>query len=144
MADLLLKNGAEINYVPEKDKNLLMYAVRQGNIELINYLLDKGFSPEQTDADSNGALMYLAETIKEYPDLSDEVLVAKIKEITETLQAKGADINRQNDNGETLLIKIAKLKTPHYSEIANALIKLGALTDKKDQYGKTAADYARQ
>ena len=143
MTDLLLKNNAEVNYVPESDKTLLMYAVKQANPTLIKYLLDKGFSVDKADADGNNSMLYVADMIKQYDKLSPEELSSEIKKIVPMLQAKGADIDIQNNNGETLLIRIAKLKNPNYLAISNALIELGASANKKDQYGKTASDYAK-
>ena len=59
------------------------------------------------------------------------------------LSAKGADINTQKNDGETLLIKLEKQKNPNNAFIASTLIELGANATKKDQYGKTAEEYVR-
>jgi hypothetical protein len=58
------------------------------------------------------------------------------------LKEKGADINWQNNNGETLLIKLSKAKSQYYPLIADLFVRLGADAAKKDQYNKTAKDYA--
>jgi ankyrin repeat protein len=87
--------------------------------------------------------MYVADMITQYADMPAEELNALLQKIVPILQAKGADINAQNNNGETLLIKIAKTKQPVFATVLSTLIDLGANAGKKDQYGKTAADYAR-
>ena len=143
MTELLLANGAEINYASRPDQILLMVAVKNGNETLIKHLLEKGFSVNQSDADGNTSIMYVADMITQYADMPTEELNALLQKIIPLLQAKGADINVQNNNGETLLIKIAKTKQPVFAAVLSTLIDLGANTGKKDQYGKTAADYAR-
>lgn len=143
ITELLLANGAEINYSPQSDKTLLMYAVKQANSTLINHMLEKGFSVNQADAEGNTSLMYVSDMVEQYADSPVNEIINDINKVVPILQAKGADINAQNNNGETLLIKIAKQKNPNYALIAAALIDLGAAAEKKDQYGKTAADYAR-
>ena len=142
MTELLLQSGADIEYSPQPDKTMLMYAVKQANATLIKHLLEKGFSVDQRDDDGNDALMYIADMTAENTDAAEKI-VADIKKIVPILQEKGADINNQNNNGETLLIRIAKLKLENYALIADSLIELGANADKKDQYGKTAIDYTR-
>lgn len=141
MTELLLKNGADINYSPQQDKILLMYAVKQGNLTLINHLIEKGFSVLQADADGNDSLMYVAEMIAQYAHLESKELSDLVKKIVAVLQANGADINEQNSNGETLLIRTAKVVPAKYAEIADTIVSLGADGSKKDQYGKTSADY---
>ncbi len=143
MAKLLLDNGADINYVPEPDKTMLMYAVKTGNETLISYLLENGFSVDQADSDGNTAIMYIADMLEKYAELPTEQVNDLLKKIVPILQRKGADISIQNNNGETLLIKIAKQKLPNYVLILNTLIEFGANANKKDQYGKKAADYAK-
>ena len=143
MTELLLQNGADVGYVPESDRNLLMYAVKMANTTLINYLLQQGFSVDQVDGDGNTPLMYIADMVRQYAASPIDEINANIREIVPLLQNKGADINVQNNNGETLLIKIAKQKNPNYAMIASTLSDFGALAEKKDQYGKSAIDYAR-
>ena len=143
MTELLLQNGAEINYVPQTDKTLLMYAVKMANPTLIKYLLEQGFSVDQTDENGDTPIMYVADMVEQYADSSVDEINANIREIVPILSAKGADINAQNNDGETLLIKFAKQKNPNYALIASTLIELGANATKKDQYGKTAEEYAR-
>lgn len=143
MTELLLQNGAEINYVPQTDKTLLMYAVKMANPTLIKYLLEQGFSVDQTDENGDTPIMYVADMVEQYADSSVDEINANIREIVPILSAKGADINAQNNDGETLLIKFAKQKNPNYALIASTLIELGANATKKDQYGKTAEEYVR-
>ena len=122
---------------------MLMYAVKTGNETLINHLLENGFSVDKADLDGNTAIMYIADMVEKYADLPIEKLDALLQKIVPILQRKGADINIQNNNGETLLIKIAKQKLPNYALVLNILTELGANANKKDQYGKKAAEYAK-
>ena len=142
---LLLENGADINYSPERDKTMLMYAVKSGNPTLIAHLLENGFSVDRADADGNTAIMYIADMIGSYKQnpTDSQNINRYIKEVAQILQAKGADINTQNNNGETLLIRVAKEHKDVFADVLNTLVELGAKADKKDQYGKTAADYAK-
>jgi ankyrin repeat protein len=57
------------------------------------------------------------------------------------LTSADLDINAQNINGESLLIRIAKSSTPHYEALEKMLLLHGLNPDLRDQYDRTAADY---
>ena len=66
-----------------------------------------------------------------------------VQTMVQKLLQYGIDINTQNGNGETVLIYAAKIKVPYYTELLKILAEQGMDAGVKDQYGKTAADYAK-
>ena len=93
------------------------------------------------DKDGNTMLFYVAEALKNRQNLAEDELLAGIKRIMELFAQNGVDVNVQNGNGETLLISLAKEKSPYYSQLLQILTEQGMDAGLKDQYGKTAADY---
>src|SRR5438477_545357 len=65
-------------------------------------------------------------------------------ETVKTLLEHGADSNAMDNRGTTPLMSIAGTKgTLRARDIIDLLVKSGASLEARDQYGKTAADYAR-
>ena len=86
-------------------------------------------------------IKYESEAIKNISNLSEEEKISKFKEIILLLKNKNVDINAQNGNGETLLMKIAQTNPIFYHKLKDFLINEGINPELKDQYGNTAEDY---
>ena len=139
---LLLDHGADTSYTAASGETLLMTAVRNLNVALIEYLLKNGSDVSVRDKNGNTALFYVAEALKNHQqNLAEDELLAEIKRIVELFAQNGVDVNVQNGNGETLLISLAKEKSPYYPQLLQILTEQGLDAGLKDQYGKTAADY---
>lgn len=138
---LLLAHGADTSYITASGQTLLMAAVQNLNVTLVEYLLKNGADVSMRDKDGNTMLFYVAEALKNRQNLAEDELLAGIKRIMELFAQNGVDVNVQNGNGETLLISLAKEKSPYYSQLLQILTEQGLDAGLKDQYGKTAADY---
>ncbi|MCQ2734422.1 MAG: ankyrin repeat domain-containing protein [Alphaproteobacteria bacterium] len=142
MTLLLLKYKPDFSADSTKEQSLLMKAAARLNVELVNALIKENFDVNARDKNGNTALLYLADALHFYPNMTPAMLGEAYKNIVTLLVDNGADINAQDNIGNTLLMKVAKMKTPAYSTISRVMQELGANPNMRDQYGKTAADYA--
>lgn len=142
MTSALLKYKPDFSADSTEEQTLLMKATVRLNAELVDALIKDGFDVNARDKEGNTALLYLAEALRFYPSMAPAALGEAYKNIVTLLVDKGADINAQDNGGNTLLMKVAKMKTPAYQTILRVLNELGANPNMRDQYGKTAADYA--
>jgi uncharacterized protein len=161
---ILLKAGADFNVEDSNNQKPIMIAANKGYTQVVEMLLNKGFSPNY--ADKNGQTLLMAATRNEY----SKSKYSKVETVNFLLK-KGADPNLSiNDcwsplygaasGGDNQSIQVlvkygAKLDTPcdkSYSplisavesrqvESAKLLIELGA-NIKPDRNGTTALMYA--
>ena len=69
------------------------------------------------------------------------LLVAEKLEVLQALLAHGADVNAQNEDGQTALIHIAQIYDPK-GEKTKWLLEHGADVNIRNKEGKTALGYA--
>lgn len=141
MTQLLIERNANLKIAADDGTTLLMNAVINLNSTLVDLLAEHDVDFNARDNDGNTALLYLTKSIAVYPNMSTEDLAASFRKVITLLMKGGADINVQDYGGNTLLMKLAQMKTPAYTVIRDVMVELGASTEMKDQYGKTAADY---
>lgn len=141
LTDIFLENNPDISYVTPEGETVLMAAVKNLNLKLIDYLLQKKVDVNKIDNDGNTALLYLADAIELNRKEPRDFLLSKVKTIAENLLSKGADINQRNGNGETVLIRLAQKCPELYLTMAEAFYDFNADSNLKDQTGKTAKDY---
>ncbi len=157
--EIALNHSEDINYVNLKGVNALLLSIDRKDIELINFLLNKGLNVNLKDSDNQNGLSLAVE--KEY--YKKEIVELLIKkgidinnkdnegctpifyainsgniEAVETLIGKGIDINISNNNGETPLIIASDNNNV---EMVKFLLKNGANKDLKDNEGSKAIDY---
>lgn len=140
---ILLKQGADTDYINPQQQTVLMRAVANLNEILVNEILQKKADISAKDGDGKSAIHYLADAAFDNQNLSADKLKQKIKSVAEKLQKAGADINATNGNGETVLIILAKKDYKLYEKLFKTFEELGINSKLKDQYGKTAADYKK-
>lgn len=142
---LLLEKGAHVDTIDGNGNTSLIYAVRRGDAEMVEALLEKGadteFIGDGTGFVNQSALM--------------EAAVARDKNMMQILFDHGADVNLQSKGGWTALKwmvtecpsekdkKIFKgipkwLHDSSYLEIAQFLIEHGADVNTGDSSGNTA------
>lgn len=142
--ELLLHYGAKLDYVDLDGHNLLEQGVLHLNADLVDKALKAGLDPQKKDFEGNNALLMLAEAVEKNAETMGDSMAQKVEQIVILLAGANVDINTQNADGETLLIRLAKKKVPFYKDIAEALERQGINSELKDQYNKTAADYAAE
>lgn len=139
---LLLDANADLQYVNSEKQTILMLAVAQLNLPLIEaYISQHKDNIFARDNLGNTALHYLASAAGKYANLPADKLLSKIEKCLQILTDNGLDINEQNGNGETLAIRLAQKKVPYRKELETLLLRFKADLAIKDQYRKTAADY---
>lgn len=143
MVVLLLKYMPKTDMTNPENKLLLVDAVKNLNLDFFQYLSAQE-NPDYTVTDGNGNSLLLcsADYFAVAGDDDDKkTMQDSFINIVKTLLKNGLDINMRNDNGETVLIKLAQNCGSEYDELAKFLIANGADAQAKDQYNKTAADY---
>lgn len=117
MAKLLIKNGANIHNVDNKNRNLLYDALSYGDKTFIKYLLDlEKIELNYHDEDGN-SLMHHIEVLRD-------------DEIAKTLLESGADPTLQNQKGESYLLNTA-LREDHPEDVIDVALKHGADVNSK-------------
>ena len=144
IAAILVQKGADLTYLPTDGSSGLMQAVRQMNIPLIEALSADQKAINARDKYGRTALLYLMQALDEYKDMTFDETRLYWSEIIRILKDRGADINAQDGNGETLLIQLAKKHADQYEKWRDLLIDAGIDAHLKDQYRKTAEDYFTQ
>lgn len=135
----LLEAGADPNSSGTagniQNQTVLYVAVIYNKMDVIQKLLDKGADPGI--ADSGGAM-----------PVSEQILFSRPNvELVKMLLDKTKDINKQENNGSTLLIYAAKnqkMLPDTQKEIIKMLLDKGADKKIKDKDGKTALDWAKE
>ncbi|PSF36221.1 hypothetical protein C7H19_13495 [Aphanothece hegewaldii CCALA 016] len=123
----LLAEGADPNTITECGKSPLMLAAMYGHKSVMEALLDAGADPnlrgdEEFD-EGETALMYIASSF----------FASNRAEVIKFLIQRGADVNVQNDQGQTALIKAGE-----NADAVKALIEAGADLNIRDKEGNTA------
>lgn len=145
----LLDNKANVNAVDWKGRTCLHYMAIRGETNLFLYtcLLDAGCDPNKPDNNGDTAITLLANESKiehlesRHPRLGD-ICEAKIPlyEVIRLLVGRGANINHQNNNGDTALHLHTRIHGARYACcFIRRLWVLGAknIPNKKGEYPNT-------
>jgi ankyrin repeat protein len=120
---LLVAAGGQVNTADEAGETALMHAVDRDEVEVVDALLQAGADPIVRDRKGETALMHALAK----PAIGAARLLVR---------AKLGDVNAQNNNGETLLMRVVKVGDP---ELVRVLLDRGADVDRRDVLGNTAA-----
>ncbi len=125
IVNAFLKEGYKINDSYSKDKyHLLHYAIQNGNIKTVQFLLERGADPELFQ-DGKTALMV--------------AIKYKNTEAITLLLTRPIDINLANHRKQTALFYVAKYGN---ESLAKLLLDRGAKLDAVDQAGLSPFQYA--
>lgn len=123
----LLTEGADPNAITECGKSPLMLAAMYGHKSVIAALLDAGadlnLGSDEDYEEGTTALMYIASSF----------FASNRAEVIQFLVERGADVNAQNDKGQTALMLARE-----NADAVKALIEAGANVNLRDHEGNTA------
>jgi len=134
---LLVAHGAQVNTKDEESKTALMYAVDRGEVEVVEALLQAGADASVVDEEGATALMHALEEPPPYNPEESAKLKKRRIEAARVLLLRGnvGNINAQNEDGETLLMRAVNLGE---AELVTALLDRGADANLSDVLGRTA------
>ena len=121
---LLLARGAALNATDDEGETALIHAVERGEVEVVEALLQAGAHATIRDRKGETALMHALS--KSRVDAARLLL----------LRGKVGDLNAQNENGETLLMRAVNIGDV---ELVRALLDGGADVSRSDVLGNSAA-----
>ena len=163
--------GADVNYINDIGINTLivgakygltalMFAAREGHIDIVRLLLDRGANINAINDYERTALMWAANTghtdvvrllldrganINAVDGDGDTALMSASESghtyTVRLLLDRGANINAINGNGDTVLIGAAKIG---HADTVRLLLKMGANPDHVNRHGNTALKLARR
>ncbi|HLM23714.1 MAG TPA: ankyrin repeat domain-containing protein, partial [Pyrinomonadaceae bacterium] len=134
---LLVGRGAQVNTRDEQGKTALVHAVDRGDVEVVESLLQAGADASVLDQKGATALMYALQEPPPYNPEETAKLTKRRIEVARLLLLRGkiGDVNTQNEDGETLLMRAVNLAEP---ELVKALLDHGADVNRNDVLGNTA------
>lgn len=137
---LLIANRADAEAKDQEGKTALMKAAARGDVSVAGALVESGANVNAVDNKGSNALLYALD--RENTAYGDEraTLPARRLEIAQQLLlAKSLDVNAQNSDGETALIRAVRLENV---ELIKSLLARGADANRTDVFGDTAATLA--
>lgn len=162
MAKFLIDNGANVNgkRVYSDQKTPLMRAVRGGHLDMVKLLVEKGADLDENRGYGQGYLLELAidygnVKILEYllsvgvrdkdnKRVENTLLMSSLGsvlryDLIDCMVKGGIDVNAQNKDGRTVLMKAVERKD---EKLIKQLLDLGADVDIVDKTDRKAIDYA--
>ena len=137
---LLVVHGAQVNAKDQEGETALIHAVDRGDVEVVEALLQAGADASIADAKGATSLLHALQDPSPYnPEETMKVTRRRIEAARSLLRSKIGDINAQNVNGETLLMRAVKLGE---TDLVQAMLDHGADVNRSDVLGRTAALFA--
>ena len=137
---LLVARGAQLNTKDEQGETALIHAVDRGYVAVVEALLQAGVDATIADEKGATALMHALQPASPYDPYDErESTKGRIASARVLLRAKIGDINAQNADGETLLMRAVKLGD---TELVQEMLDHGADVNRRDVLGRTAALFA--
>ncbi|WP_304333434.1 ankyrin repeat domain-containing protein [Brachyspira innocens] len=162
----LIENGADVNAQDNEGITTLMFAVKDYNIEIVNMCLSANANLHIKDKEGKTALFYtllyfyaidygknmtynmfgkinteITEFITGNRKKEQEEATKNVIKFLKLLIDNGADINSQDNKGNTLLMYAITFK---YKPLVDEILKLNPDVNIKNKEGKTANDMAKE
>ncbi|MCA5005074.1 ankyrin repeat domain-containing protein [Sphingobacterium bovistauri] len=125
---LIEQEGNSVDKKTHHSRIYLQWAAAAGNLELVNYLIEKGSDINYKDSHGDGVVVYAAEVGN------------KNTEIYDLFFSKGIDPKATYENGANLIMFAIANDTD--LSLTNYFISKGVSLSAKDNHGRTVADYA--
>lgn len=134
VAKLLIDAGADINQQDHIQDSAYLYAGAQGKTEILKYMIEQA-EPNHAVVNRYGGNALIPAAEKGHLD-----------NVKVLLEDGKADIDHQNNYGYTALIEAVALTDGSliYQQIVQELLAYHANKELRDNYGKTALDYAKE
>ena len=125
---LLAQNGNTVDKKTHHSRTYLQWAAAAGNLELVNLLIKKGSDVHYKDSHGASVIGYAAESGNQNTAVYDALIKA------------GVDPKEKNEDGANLI----HLTIAHDTDLKllDYFTSKGVSFKERDQYGRTAADYA--
>ena len=137
---LLVAAGAQLETKDEEGRTALLKAASKGEAGVANALIASGANVNATDNKGSHALLHAFDNQNLAHGDDRATLPARRLEVARMLLlAKSLDVNAQNNDGETALMRAVRLKNV---ELTRALLTRGAHANRSDVFGDTAATLA--
>ena len=157
LINLLIDNGANVNYAAKNGKTILMYAIEnKSNLNLLKLLIENGADINTVDKKGKNILMYSIENnnkielvkfliektanINTFDKEGKNILMYAIEnkniiELLKFLIDNGANINHTDIDGKNILSRALNIKPYPSLELIDNLLKLGARVNAEDSNG---------
>jgi len=134
---LLVKSGAELEASDEEGQTALMKAAARGEAAVVNALLESGAAVNARDNKGDTALLHSLSRsyYGYYGDEAKTLPLRRLEVAQRLLLTKNVDLNAQNDNGETALMRAVRLEN---AAMIKLLLAKGAGANRSDRLGDTA------
>lgn len=137
---LLAARGADLEAKDEEGETALMKAAERGDVGVADALIELGANVNVVDNKGSNALLYaLDRENRAYGDERATLPARRLEIARRLLNAKSLDVNAQNTDGETALIRAVWLENV---DIIKSLLARGADANRTDVFGDTAATLA--
>lgn len=136
----LIANRADSEAKDQEGETALMKAASRGDVDVAGALIESGANVNATDGKGSNALLYsLDRENNAYGDERATLPARRLEIARRLLLAKSLDVNAQNSDGETALIRAVRLENV---ETIKSLLAHGADANRSDVFGDTAATLA--
>ena len=142
LTELFIAHNADVSHVTADGENVLMVAIRNLNMPLIKYALERNVDVNAKDSEGLTATLYLLKALEQY-GAEDEGVRADVLKTLKLLAEHKADLNVRDYDGQTVLVAVARQYPDFYKEFAEVFVAVGGNPEIKDQYDKKAEDYIR-
>lgn len=137
---LLVAKGAQVEAKDEDGKTALMRAASRGEPDVVSALLASGANVNAVDNKGLTALVYsLDDENLAHGEESKTLPARRMEAARRILLSKAVNVNAQNSDGETALMRAVRLENV---EIIKTLLAKGANVNRSDVFGETAISIA--
>ncbi|HEV2601997.1 MAG TPA: ankyrin repeat domain-containing protein [Candidatus Babeliales bacterium] len=137
---LLNHKDIDVNFANAFGETALFLAIQRRSLAVLELLLEYGARIDSVSKSGHTPFLMAFEGMRDCLKDENYVGAEELKKIIDVLIKKGVDIEQQNDQGETFLIRLVVQRKK--GEVLR-LLALGANPYLKDVSGSDAFDYAR-